>query len=374
MLSSSLRGALLGAALVTGLALPAYALETEYVPEDDSSAGEEKTEGWYHTVELGLGLRLGARWIAEMFRGQHEFRNTLSLNEALTRTPLIDGFVIANDSFKEEALYFYHLPKIEWFGPFARYSFATSIFQGTDVRPTEIDYLRTRQNGNTQDFLNRSRLQLTNVFAPSRMRESIGVFAEPISGDAFNVDLRLGVGALQVWGAGNFIVDEVVEGAGADGRDQALVSELDTFGQAGAEFAVEASGTNETGTISYSATFDMLTPFLNTAASDDLSAWEATNYEAGINLGFAANEWLGVSYQFNALKVPSLVDEWQVTNQLLVTVNRIFTRSPNESAVEEAAAEENAEALEDAEEAVEEEALQEAGDAAEEATDDAGEM
>ena len=72
----------------------------------------------------------------------------------------------------------------------------------------------------------------------------------------------------------------------------------------------------------------MMTPFYNSVEDSTLNAWEATNYEGSINVGFAVREWMSVTYGLNALKSPQLVDEWQLTNQLLVTITQTFRSTP----------------------------------------------
>lgn len=366
---------------------PATALEAEYVPDEEAGDLDEVTDGWYHTVNLGIGLSVGtsrdvvgqedgatitfsvdATWRAELFAGQHEFRNTLSINEAVSRTPLVDNFVKSNDRLQNEAIWFYHLPSVDWFGPFARASLQTSIFNGHDVRANRVDYERFNRSDELTTFSNRARLQLTRPFQPTTLKESVGVFVEPLRQEALNVDIRLGVGARQVFANGNYVVSEVIDaGTRPDQeRDIVILNELETFSQAGSELAIEAFGNNPEGDINYRLGFEMMTPFYNSVENSTLNAWEATNYEGSISVAFAARDWLSVSYGLNALKSPQLVDEWQLTNQLLVTITQTFrstpeTRNAGSDVVDEMEAEAAAEA---GDEAVE------AADAAAQAADD----
>ncbi len=391
-------------ALATLVAAPAVALDQEYVPEEDAGDPEETIEGWYHTANFGIGLSLGTSrdvvgqedgatvtfsfdtsWRAELFRGQHVFRNTLTVNEAISRTPLIDRFAKTNDVLLNEAIWFYHLPNIDWFGPFARASLRTSILNGHDVQSNTVDYDRRRNNGNTRTLEDRERLLLTRPFQPTTFKESVGVFVEPSRDPALRVDVRLGLGARQTFADGNFVVTDRVaadsrEGGGFE-RDLIIVEELETFHQAGSELAFEAFGASEEGDVTYRLGFEMMTPFYNSVSNSDLNAWEATNYEAGFDLGLAVREWASLSYAFNALKAPQLIDEWQVTNQLLLTITHTIRSTPESRGAEiveemeaEAAAEEGAEeaaAEEMAEEAAAEEAAEEmADDAADEAAGD----
>lgn len=339
-------------ALATLVAAPTFALEQEYVTAEDATEEiDEVLDGWYHTVNLGIGLSVGTSrdvigqedgstitfsldtsWRAELIRGQHEFRNTLTINEAVSRTPLVDRFVKSNDLLQNEALWFYHLENIDWFGPFARASVRTSIFNGHDVQSNRVDYERRRNNDNVTLIEDRERFQLTRPFQPTTFKESVGVFFEPSREEALAIDVRIGFGARQTIANGNFVVDSVTAAADREGgvaeRDLVVVQELESFSQAGSELALEAFGNNPDGDISYRFGFEMMTPFYNSVDDSDLNAWEATNYEASIDVGFAIRDWASVSYAFNALKTPQLVDEWQLTNQLLLTITQTFRSTP----------------------------------------------
>jgi hypothetical protein len=133
-----------------------------------------------------------------------------------------------------------------------------------------------------------------------------------------------------VFADGNYVVSEVLDaGTRPDQeRDIVILTELETFSQAGSELAIEAVGSNPEGDINYRLGFEMMTPFYNSVEDSTLNAWEATNYEGSINVGFAVRDWMSVSYGLNALKSPQLVDEWQLTNQLLVTVTQTFRSTP----------------------------------------------
>lgn len=327
-------------------ASPALALDQEHVDVDAlDTSSEGQMEGWYHRVAVAAGLSfstsnrvvgqedgatttvsLNVGYNADLIRGQHELRNTLSITESITRTPLIDEFVKSGDELFEEAIYYYRLPRSPWLGPFARVSLRTSLFKGFDVPAATTDYLVTRNDGTTVERRDRNRLQLTRNFGPTTLKQSLGLFARPSDDAAWSVDIRFGMGARETFAAGNFVVDD------DDATPEVDVRELRDFSQAGAEGAFGLSGATPSGDVTYGVTFEMLLPFYDSVDDSDLNAWEATNYEAGANLAFVISDWVNVGYQFGALREPQLLADWQVTNQLLLTITQGFSSTPESRA------------------------------------------
>ncbi len=334
-------------ALCCLLGAPAVAQDGDYVPEESSTLDMETApDGWTHTVEFGAGISLStsrdvigqpngntftltlqARWVAELIRQNHEYRNTLSLNEAFSQTPLVDYFVKSADSLSTDSLYFYHLPRATWLGPFARAAIETALFKGLDVRADEVDYEISRNSGSVLPRT-ADRLALTTPFAPTRFKQSVGMFARPLDRPGLTLDFRLGVGAREVIADGNFVV------ADDETTDMIDVVELQSYRQGGAEFAVDGAGAMREGDITYGASLETLAPFFDSLTDNDLNAYEGTNVEASANAGLRVTDWMGVSYQFSALRIPLIVRDWQVTNQLLLTFSNGFTRGPRGEAAD----------------------------------------
>ncbi len=142
--------------------VPSVALaQTAVLPGDDSlkGANEEDVEGWNPTLGgtatinlvsnssvvgqvdgtsllVGLGLAGGADYV----KGKSVVRTTLTLNESVARTPVIDEFVKTNDVIQLEGLYNYYLNKK--FGLFARLNLQTALFATDDVRGVDTSWVR----------------------------------------------------------------------------------------------------------------------------------------------------------------------------------------------------------------------------------------
>lgn len=319
--------------VAVGLLLPVSgsSLEQEYVA-DVSDAEAERPDGWTHTVDLGAAIQLGGSnkvpgqpdgpsvtlalnlgYAGELWRGQSELRLTAGLNESVTRTPVVDDFVKASDVLEAEALYYYHFGSAPWLGPFLRGSGRTSLFAGVDVRPDEVDYLRDGE------IITADRLQVTDSFAPTYLKQSAGLFARPKDEESLTVDFRLGAGARETFADGSFVVDD------DDATDEIEVVALQSYMQAGGEFATDLYGTVDGGEIGYGASFEMMIPFYD-SIDEDLDPVAATNYEIGANFNARLTEWASVTYDLGLLRVPQIVEEWQITNQLMLSFNYGFTR------------------------------------------------
>ncbi len=315
-------------ALSLGVAIPsASALDTEYVPPEMANLGAEaeRPDGWSHTLNLGAALQVsgsnrvpgqqdGATFTVslhlaydgELWRGNHELRLHGALDEAISRTPLIDEFVKASDNLEFEAVYYYHLTNAPWFGPFARASARTSLFQGFDVRAEEVTYVQDGEETVAD------RLQLTNSFSPTFLKQSVGVFARPISEETLALDIRLGAGARETIANGSYVLDDDAD------TDTIETRALQTYNQIGAEGAIELYGASND--LTYGANFEVLMPFYD-SIDEDLDPVAATNYEVGANFGARLSSWASVQYEINLLKLPQVVDDWQVTNTLLLSFN-----------------------------------------------------
>lgn len=319
-------------AMSAALAAPTLALDTEYVPPEMSNLDAEnlRIDGWTHTLQLGAGIQVsgsnrvpgqqdGASFIisvhaaydGELWRGQHELRLHGGLDESISRTPLIDEFVKSSDNLDASAIYYYHLPNAEWFGPFARASARTSLFQGFDVRSEDVTYL---QDG---EEVVADRLHLTDSFSPTYLKQSVGVFARPINDPTLALDIRVGVGARETFADGSYVIADDAD------TDVIEVTALESYTQMGAEGAVEMHGASDS--LNYGAHFEVLMPFYD-SIDEDLDPVDATNYEVGANFGARLSSWASVQYEINLLKIPQVVDDWQVTNILMLSFNYGFTR------------------------------------------------
>jgi len=316
------------------LSMPAYA---EVAPEiaGDGVAAEvtkaaAKPDGWDFSATVGssvsfgdnrkvVGQPNGSSWLmglqftgeANLLAGRNEWRNALSIKESFSRTPVIPEFVKASDEVKLDTIYIYRfLPP--WLGVFGRAGFATSFFEGKDVRPTVVDYAI---QGRDKVFTN-DRLKLTDPFKPFVLKESVGLVYTPVSSDPVTFEARVGFGGRHTFAEDQFVLADKPETIGL-----IEVNALSTVHQAGAEATLGAWGTAYDKLLTYKAQLEAMTPVVHTSlpADDKRNALELTNVEFLVTLSFKLVSWASLDYQFKIMREPQVVDEWQMQNSLLLT-------------------------------------------------------
>ena len=319
--------------LIAALPGTALALETEHLSAPDASAvTDEAPQGWEGTVTLGASSAFGhnsrvvgqpdgatttvsliAKAAADYTRDAHEWRTNLDITETITRTPVVDRFVKAADNLKLESIYLLHLSTSPHIGPFARFSLETSLFEGMDVRGEPHDYV-DKADPNTKLKTASETLKLTDAFKPFKLKESLGVFAQPCKSTPISVEIRLGGGARQTFAGGQLAVDD------DDATDPIEVVSLADLSQAGAEIAVEVGGSFSEKRVTYGVGVEVMTPLVtNQADSDDRGAIDLTNLEFGAKISFKLIDWASLDYELKLLREPQLLDDLQVQNNLLLT-------------------------------------------------------
>ncbi len=326
-------------AILTLSSATAHALETEFIADDEPTgltregawtfhlnvngsanvASNRRVVGQLEGTGITVGLSLGGE--IRYDGGPHEFRNTLSIEETFSRTPVISEFVKSADTFVFESIYYYHVPSADWFGPFARLRADTALFQGFDVQPAEVTYAVNQLNGDVIS-LSSDRLRLTDGFNPLTLKQSAGAFAQPVRLTGINIDYRLGFGSRQTFADGQLVVADNADTAGI-----IEVNELQSFNQAGAETVLEITGSFEEERIRYLASAEALFPFVDSlSAESGRSTIDSANVEVRGEIAFALTDWASLNYQLRAMRIPSLVEEWQVSNGLLLTMGGAWTK------------------------------------------------
>ncbi len=222
----------LAAVCLAGL-IPATAAAQpqEVAPEALREAAMTKTattvpDGWKVTAKLGgsfnvtdarnvvgaqegtaiqVGVNLGVE--ARYKHGQHTWENILTIQEALQRTPPPDDetpapFVKSLDNLDLVSTYIYRLRNPDWLGPFGQFKLNTQIF-ATVTEPTQDFRVRRIDiDGNASDdsavLEAGTGIDQTEPFEPLLLRQTAGLFGEPISKDVFGFNFKVGVGAQQI--------------------------------------------------------------------------------------------------------------------------------------------------------------------------------
>jgi hypothetical protein len=277
----------------------------------DTKSVVGQPDGTSITVGGGIDASL------EFNAGMSEWRNNLGAAAGTTRTPAIDEFVKTNDGLMFESIYLLHL--VEIFGPFARFGMNTQMFSATDIQAAPTDYEVKNLDGTVDNFTGR-RLALTDPFKPLTLRESLGVFLQPVRMPQISLETRVGVGALETFASGLAVTDD---------PDTALVEvvELDDSFMVGAEGVLNMWGFFDAAKrLSYTAGIGVLVPFVTSdlAADDDRGLGDLVVLEANVGLNAKLFDWASVGYRFNVTRQPLLVDEFQISNSVLLTLGAAF--------------------------------------------------
>ena len=317
---------------------------------------------------IGVGILGGLDYVYR----HYEMRNTLKLDQAWSRTPVIDEFIKTNDILQTETLHHYFL--LDWAGVFGRVELTTNLLETEDVRAEPVTYAL---EGTTQTT---DRFELNGAFDTISLHQALGVFAEPIRTKPLALSLRLGAGGRQTFAKGVFVVAD-------DAATPAVIElqALEDVYQAGLEGFLGVQGELEEGRVGYTVGLTAMMPFLNND-SQDRSPTELVRVAAQANLTLGVFSWLNVVYNFTAIKDPQLVDLAQIQNTLLISLQyTLIDRSsspPTPEAAEieaakaaAAAADKKAQEAEEKAEAAEEriEAIEEKVRAVEEKVEETGE-
>jgi len=325
----------------------APALEKEVVADALQPPKPKGGEGWDGTLTVGANVSFAhARQVVGQLSGQswtlganiqggldyikdvHDWRNSLTFLESFTYGPPLNRFVKSSDKLNFQSIYYFKIPAVPWLGPFARFSLDTAVFEGADYRPAPVTYRIAYADGSTVDLGNKTKLKLTDSFLPMTLKEAIGMFARPISWEVFELEARIGFGAQEVVASGELSLND-----DAATPDVIEVNELSTFSQAGTELALVMQGTVADKKVNYKVYGEALTPFVRQKKSgDNRGAFSMTNVELGARVSFKLVEWASLDYEFKALRVPQLVDVFQIQNNLLLTFNFTLIKSKSSTA------------------------------------------
>ncbi len=321
----------------------ALALEKEFV---DKPADDVKVEdGWIGSIKLAgnaslngnhnvVGKTPGTSFafggdvniVLNYGKGPHEWRNTFQLSQMWSKIPTIDSVAKAGDKIFLDSIYLYHLKKIKWLGPFGRVGWETAMFPGSDVRPDPITYATTRVDGSVLTEVGLDSKHMTDAFSPMMFKESVGMFAQLLARVPVSVELRLGLGAREAIADGQYALKDDTET-----EDILEVVELQDYAELGAESTLTVWGNFYTNKVSYKAYAETLLPFVSTNA--DAAFADLVNFEAGAELSFKLVSWASLLYEFKIMRIPQLLNDWQVINNLRLSVNYTYlTHAPADAA------------------------------------------
>lgn len=266
----------------------------------------------------GTSAQIGAivDGTANYVEGQHNWENLLKLTESFTRTPAIPSFLKSADELRLQSTYIYKLKAVPWLGPYARGLGTTSIFRGYEVRGTDTTIVRTDADGTVTTLVKPAgnKYGTTKPFEPTLLRESIGMFANPIAHPEFALKTRLGAAMQHILTRDGYALSD--DSATAEVEYKQLQSST----QAGAELGVEVLG-KAAENLTYTASADFFYPVYESNDADPQDGFEKLQTNIAAKLSVRLSKIFSLDYILSLKRIPIIVDEWQVQNGLLVSCN-----------------------------------------------------
>lgn len=329
--------------LVTSVATPVHAQKADYIPDEVVKKKKKKRkkqfrDGWHPRLKAGFSFAFnqsqGVVGVADgitialglqidgglMFRkGGHEWVSQLNIVHAQTKMPNIDPFLKAADQFQLSSYYQYRFrPKYKWIGVFGGLRVTTALLPGSLVVPEDKALAITELDGAvTPDLaLGQKSYRLTDAFAPVMFKQFLGALFKPLERTWLTVDIKLGIGANEVW---------VSQGLAAkDDKATADVLELvrmQNYLEAGLELQVGLVGSAFKKLLTYGLLAEVLVPFAEkTEVPSDLSRAELISSAFKLTVGIKLFKWLALNYTLAVQRYPLIVDEWQVQGSLVLAV------------------------------------------------------
>jgi len=335
--------------LLAGLGVPdaVLAQEEEAVPVEDirdtideaDVEDDEPKEGWTVTLRLGgnfnltdtrnfvgsedgTTVQIGLLFEANAFlrAGQHRWNNELSIQHNQTLTPQLDRFVKSFDLLDLKSTYIYKLKKPDWLGPFGRFALQTPVlpFDVVRVDPFQITNEETGNELTSGPVAPGDGFEITSFFEPLQLRESVGVFGDPVQEQAIKFEFQVGAGLQQIIARDGFAIQD--EDTSGD-VIQISVREIESVLEFGAEAETRFRGDIIEDVFYWN--------FLANAFWAPVSTTDRPNddFEDQINLklkgaiGVAVTDWLEAEYTLNVIRQPQVLDDFQVQNGFQLVLN-----------------------------------------------------
>lgn len=274
-------------------------------------------------LTLGYLINGGLGYLNET--REHEWQNFLDWQLAYTRTPAFDVFIKNIDALDFQTAYLYHIPALPWLGPFVSFRLKAQVFPGYMVLAEETTVTRLDPQGEReprtdlagnpigdQVYAAGSKIPLTDAFAPTSLRETVGMFAIPYEERLAKLDIRAGFGAWQIFVRDGYTI--------ADDEDTASleIKRMEDSVQLGPEINVKITGLIRDN-VNYGLYATWMYP-VYVSIDTELEGSDLLNSEYAVLLGVKLWEWASLDYSFKAYRLPLIADQWQIQNGLLLSI------------------------------------------------------
>jgi hypothetical protein len=326
---------------------PAWAQEEEAVPVEDIKESvegaeeeeEEPKDGWRVKLRLGgnfnlvdtrnfvgsengTTVQIGVLIAGSAFfrSGQHRWNNELTIQHNQTLTPQLDRFVKGFDLFDFKSTYIYKLRNPDWLGPFGRFSLQTPLLPFEVVRIDPFIIQDEAGNALSGTVAPGNGFEITGAFEPLQLRQSAGLFGEPVQEQAFNFQFQAGVGVQQIIARDGFSIQDE-----DDSGDTLLITvrEIESVVEVGAEAEVRFEGDIVKDVFYYNFLGNAFWAPYSTTDRDRSDFEDQINLKVRAAIGVVVTKWLEAEYTLNVIRQPQVLDDFQIQNgfQLVLSYN-----------------------------------------------------
>lgn len=301
-------------------------------PKEEVKPLEKKELGWKpaasisalystSTSENVIGQTDGTSQVYGLsFKGSYtlikelsEWRNSLNYTGATTKTPAIPRYIKSSDELKLESIYLHSLPSYPKIGPYVKGSATTALFRGEDVRNTSTTYVINNSDGSVRGTQTDSSLPLTDAFKPLTLQESLGMFWKPKNNENMTLELRGGLGAIQVFAKDQLAVQDKANTTSVE------ITELKSFTQTGLEAGLLFKGKIDEKTM-YELNAEALTPLIK-ESNETRDSFRLTNFNVAARLSSQITSWASIAYDYKLKMQPQLIEKAQIQHMLVLNIN-----------------------------------------------------
>lgn len=266
-------------------------------------------------VSMALGLLLDGGLVFR--KGAHEWITVLNVVHTQSKTPNIQPFIKSADKLELLSFYQYRFPKLRMLGVFGGMKYITALLPGSLVVANDVAVDKTPED--PTDFLDlvpaQKPYRLTKAFSPGLIKQFLGGVFKPYEKKFLSIDIKLGLGGVEVFGRDGYVLkdDEATSGI-------LELKQINDYQQVGAELHVNMTGTAFDKIVTYGVYAEIMYPFYTSIDTAPLKGADLFNIEFKVMVGIKLWKWVSLNYALAALRIPMILDDWQVTNTLLVTV------------------------------------------------------
>jgi hypothetical protein len=321
---------------------PARAADADILPDEilkkkkKKKKAKKKKDGWHPKLDAGftfafsqsqgvVGVTDGiSTALGLVLNGGLEYRyrahawiTTLNVVHTQSKVPGIDPFIKSADRLDLTSYYRYRFPSLKMLGVIGGVKFTTALLPGSLVLSEDTAIDRTPDD--PTDFYDLARAQkayrLTDAFSPALFKQFLGGMLKPHEKKWLDVDIKLGLGGVEVWTQNGYVVKDDKATAGVLELKQLL-----DYQQVGAEIQLAVTGVAFDKLLTYGLHAEVMYPFYTSIDTGDLKGVDLFNVEFKAMVGIKLWKWLSLNYALSVLRIPLILEEWQVTNTLLLTV------------------------------------------------------